>query len=244
MRLPGARLLMLRCSGMELLELPLRWAALAELLRPASPAADGEEAALAGLGPALARPLLAARLGRGGDSGSSFLGGGLASSATLQQGGAGQAGLSTQHSLGTCIAWLSGGAGSTPRPSPCMMPQQSSPAVPTSCNPHSSWQETDLGSPPFLPGDAPESPPVLLPGLLALPGLLPLPPAGRMPPACCLPVGVVLRALVMGRGDTTPSSSSGLLVRRTSPCEEVLLLVGRAMGMMSPMCVGPLGCAW
>lgn len=80
-RLPAARLV---------IDPPLRCAALADALRPARPAAPGEEAALAGLGCVEERALpeglrpACGRMGRCGDSGSSFLGGGLDSSATLQ----------------------------------------------------------------------------------------------------------------------------------------------------------------
>lgn len=76
------------------------------------------------------------------------------------------------------------------------------------------------------------------------------PPAGLLPapgpgPVCF--AGGVLRPGRRGSGDTAlSSSSSGLLARRGTSrlCEEVLLLVGRAMGMMSPMCVGPAGGAY
>lgn len=99
MRLPAIKLARdsvidppLRCAA---LAEPLRCAALAEALRAARPVAPGEEAALEGLGCVDERALpeglraTCSRAGRCGDSGSSFLGGGLDSRATLQVGGMG-----------------------------------------------------------------------------------------------------------------------------------------------------------
>jgi hypothetical protein len=152
-----------------------------------------DSAPLAGLGPVLPPPrppdgLRAAAedpqagAARGGDSGSSFLAGGLDSMATL-------------GSLPLLVAVLV--------PAPLAL----------------------------LPATLPAPP---------LPARLLLREEGPEGTAAVL-VGATRRPLgARGSGDTTPlsaSSSAVLLLGRRAASEDVVLLVGRAMGMTSPMCV-------
>lgn len=239
MRLPATRLLRGSVS-----DPPLRCAELADALRPTRPAAPGEDAVLAGLGFVEVRPLLEGlrptcmRVGRCGDSGSSFLGGGLASSATLRHetDGRGGHGRLSVMPCGRKAPEQAHGELHAEKRIRVLLRSESR----TSGTMRSPQQPAHLGRPPFL----------AVPGEVAGPGAAP-PPAGLLPartpppgPVAACFAGGVLRPGSRGSGDTALSpSSSGLLARRGGSmlCEDVVLLVGRAMGMMSPMCVGPAG---